>query len=611
MHSGGDAASRVGNVHERQGAPTFLRFRRNGTDDTGGEPSSYTEVTTMNEELGYGSDQTVEIADGPETPRRRRGPAVFIAAVLILLAAAAAYWFAMRLKPWDPAACIPRDVAMAMTVDLTGSKDRTAVLEYIEGIFKDAGVEDPRGRLFERISSDFGIDFEKDVLAHINGRGGMAILSEMAGFSPAMVIVIGARSSAGADSMLKTVGDTLNRKKMSFARFEYKKCFYYRVSGDENSYVGAVDRALVVSNSEDGFKKVVDTVLGGPKLLDDENFSKARQSNASTFATMFASGPGYYKMIQPQLSMAAGMLGPGTQDSLKDWMENAVAAVGNAEATGEGISFNMTGIMKQAGPQSDTISIDSLASRAARDASFAVTTAGWEKAWKELKDRLLGSPGLKKQVDEIVARARMFLQLDPFADLLDLITGISVYYEAGVPTAESSMPGSVVVMLSVSDADRMRGSLTKLQSVLALTGQMSLEQAEIGGETVFVSPDDGSGFRFCESLVGNNVVLVFTGSDLRTSFAKAAGVSKGTSATLSAAPEFTALKKHLPAKAASLVYGNVSTIMEAFEGLAEDEDDRKVMRAVAKNLGAFAFTSHVEGTNYQIHGAMPFKKSRK
>lgn len=611
MQSSGDAASRAGSVHERQQSPTFLRFGRDGTDDTGGEPSSYTEVTTVNENPGYGSEQTVELGSGPETPRRRRGPAILIAALLILLAAAAAYWFAVRMKPWDPAACIPRDVAMAMTVDLTASKDRTAALEYIEGIFKDAGVEDPRGKLFERISTELGIDFEKDVLAHINGRGGMAVLSEMAGFSPTMVVVIGARSGAGADSMLKTVGDTLNRKKMSFARLEYKKCYYYRVAGDENSYVGAVDRALVVSNSEDGFKKVVDTVQGGPNLLGDENFSRARQSDESTFATMFASGPGYYKMIAPQLSMASGMLGPGAEDSLKGWMENAVAAVGNAKATGEGVSFNMTGIMKEAGPQSDTVSIDSLASRAARDASFAVTSAGWDKGWREVKDKLLGSPGLKEQVDEMLAQARMFLQLDPFADLLDLIKGVSVYYEAGEPVGGSGMPGTVVATLEVSDAARMRDSLSKLRSVLALTGQMSLQQAEIGGETVFVSPDDGSGFRFCQSMVGDNVVLVFTGSDLRASFVKAAGVSTGASATLSDAPEFATLKKHLPAKTGALVYGNVSTIMKAFEGLAEDDEDRKVMRAVADNLGAFAFSSHVEGANYEIRGAMPFKKARK
>ena len=126
------------------------------------------------------------------TERRRKSRLPLVAAVVVIvLAGVVAYvLFGGRAKT-DPASYLPQEVAVAVTVDLTSSADKDAALDVIRGVFKDAGMEKPDQELYKWLSDELKLDFEKDVLSHLSGTAGAAVLTEMNGMMPVTVVVIG------------------------------------------------------------------------------------------------------------------------------------------------------------------------------------------------------------------------------------------------------------------------------------------------------------------------------------------------------------------------------------------------------------------------------------
>ena len=141
------------------------------------------------------------------SPAARTSRTVPLLVLLVLIAAAVvgAYVVISRrgVAP-DPASFIPRNAAVAMTLDLTQTPEKLDAYDFVNGLFKEAGQDKALDTLFQEISKGLKLDFKKDVVAHLNGTVAGAVLDEMVTMPmpmPKMVAVIGAKSSADADAI--------------------------------------------------------------------------------------------------------------------------------------------------------------------------------------------------------------------------------------------------------------------------------------------------------------------------------------------------------------------------------------------------------------------------
>ena len=138
-----------------------------------------------------------QVTAAAEARRRSIAPWVILALVVILVGVLVWFLTAKHLPEGDAAGYLPKDCMIAMTVDLTNSPDKQAALDVIEGIFKDAGMDDPEGELFKEMSKSAGIDFEREVIPKLSRTAGIAILPATVGMMiPEMVGVLGAKSEA-------------------------------------------------------------------------------------------------------------------------------------------------------------------------------------------------------------------------------------------------------------------------------------------------------------------------------------------------------------------------------------------------------------------------------
>ena len=164
------------------------------------------------------------------TERRRRSRLPLVAAVVVIvLAGVVAYVLFAGGAKTDPARYLPKEVALAVTVDLTRSADKDAALDVIRGVFKDAGMQKPDQELFKWLSDGLKLDFEKDVLSHLSGTAGAAVLTEMIGMMPVMVAVICTKTDADADALVKTLEQKLSQNKIAFQKRAYKGFNYCRI----------------------------------------------------------------------------------------------------------------------------------------------------------------------------------------------------------------------------------------------------------------------------------------------------------------------------------------------------------------------------------------------
>ncbi len=179
-------------------------------------------------------------------PAARRTVPLFVLVFIAVAAgiAALAIWRVLS-GSGDPAAFIPKDVAMAVTVNVRGSAGKDAAIKYIEGVLKQAGLNDPENQLLRELSGEARIDFSRDVIPKLSGIGAGAVLDDSYGFQPEMVAVIGARDREDASSLLTLIGVKLNEQQIRFRRLEYEGRDYYGVSRGSASYFAGPNECFV------------------------------------------------------------------------------------------------------------------------------------------------------------------------------------------------------------------------------------------------------------------------------------------------------------------------------------------------------------------------------
>ena len=563
------------------------------------------------------SDQELPVA-----PTRRSSPVPWIVLVLVaILVALGVYYLVSRRAGVDPATYLPLDSVMAVTIDLTKSEEKEAALNVIQGIIKDAGIDDPHKWLLERIDKEFDLDFEKDILARINGRAAGAMLPEMTGstatdMEPTIVLVVGARSEGDAAALMDVAEKKMKQEGVKSEKRAYEGFSYYVVPEDDmKPCLGAVRAALVLASNELGFKKIVDTVKGQPNILQEPNFVKLRESGPATFATFYFSGANYFKFMEP-LMARSGATPPEAREAFRNMMENTVAMVGRADASAEGIMFDAKGITKKPMTGYQKLPLAELVSQAPKDAAFVVTQVSIDKAWADFKEQLFANEDFKNQVLGNLAMLKQVIGFDPLADVLDRITAVSVYYTPGLPAEGSEFPGDVTMVLKVDRPAAVASTVNKIPVVIRdvlefVTGEAVgplFAEMDIAGRTAYVSPKR-QGMQIAFGMVDEELVITLSGSDVRRAMRTAIDLAQGKGDTLASSEAFELVRKYLPKTATSFVLCDAAPVVKMFlDELDLDPEDRKVAEAVVKRIGTFAAAGEVEGTESSVKAVLPFKK---
>ena len=457
--------------------------------------------------------------------------------------------------------------------------------------------------MFSSINKEYKIDVQKDVLPRLNGLGGIAILSQMSGFTPDMVFVAGTRSSSDAEALVNLFTSKLTKpNKNNYGGFEY----YNLSSGSQPSFIGAINNAVVISSTSSAFTGVVDTIKNKKKnLAGNANFKKLRNSGGDVFAVTYFSGPNAYKMISPMMAFGAAQSPPGTMESVKQSFESIIVMLGNAEADATGIHYKMSTIMNRKQLDAPAFDIKELAKDVPADAGFFVSTNGYDKVWKAAKANMMNMLGAKTQYDEAAKEFKQTFNIDLDKDIMDNLKGMSFYIVPKEDLTSESLPGSFVFVLDVKDPVVMSKTLQKVHSAIAKMGYPQFKPLAISGGVgkAYIATFDGYK-QMADALIGNKLVFVMSGTDAKGSLNSsiAALDSKNGISETSAFKKFS---DKTSGKCVSLIYGDVSKLITSFSTCIP-ASDQKISAAITKKIGVFGITSTNSGKVAESSFEVPF-----
>ncbi|MCX8052850.1 MAG: DUF3352 domain-containing protein [Armatimonadetes bacterium] len=555
------------------------------------------------------SEQEISIAE----PRRKRAMPLIVLLIIVLAATSVGYWLVSTLRARsDPAALIPKDVALALTVDLTKSQGKDAAMKVITGVFEECGVKDPIKKFFQGVDRELGISTEKDVVPKLNGQLAVAVLPEMTGFLPSVVLIVGTRNDGAASDLMEFVAEKLRVNKVRLKKLEYEGFNYYYIPQETDSatipfYIGAVEKAVIGTIGEGAFKKVADTAKGKPSLLNDSNYVSLRKTSPATFATGYFSGANYYKLIGPYLSMGMCMVAPEAPDLMKQSLENIIATVGTADANADGIELGLRGVSKESASTIEQVPVEELASIAPRNAALVISAAGFDTMWSETKKQLNAIPGLKTQIDQTLVQFRQMLKIDPFSEALDRIKTIGFYYVPKPAPNPEVLPGSLVFVLKVDKPAVIARTLSKIHTATAMMGSIKFKEVTVAGRKLSFAPADKYGTRIWHMLSGDKLLVGITGADFKSSARDAVVASDGKGESVTSSVGFELVKRQLPAQSAYLIYGDAGMIVKAFSKEMTAED-HKIAATITKTVGTFGAAGSNKGTRYETLVVVPFKK---
>jgi hypothetical protein len=559
----------------------------------------------QNNQVGGPGPEEVTPVARPEPPRRGFPP---LAAVLILIIIGLVVWAVVGRKPaWDAAAYLPKEVALAMTVDLSANPDKDAGREFIVEVLKDAGMKDPLKQGFGSLSEALKIDVEREVVPQLNGKGGFALGTEMAGGTPGITAVIGAKSNDAAAKLLEVVKKKLKAEGAQFTTDKYQGSEYARISaGMAYVCVGAVGSGIVVTAGEDTFKKAVDAYGGKPSLAQNEYYAKYKSTDKSTFMTTFYSGPGFYKLIGPFLGMAVASMGPDAAEQLKKGYESVPAMVCNVQISGAGLRAQIKAESTEEVPARKQISIKDQVANIPKDAAVVVCSDELDKVWKYYMKKMEAMPGSMRGIEQMTAPVKEALGIDVFKDVVDHIKSLQVYYVPKPPANPAAFPGDLVIVLKVDKPDAIAATLNKVHAAVPNLAGAPVKQVLVGGQKLFVVPSGSPDLQIFDALAGDELLIALTGGDPAGAAKSALGALHGKGTGLDKSARFQAAVSPLWTESAGFVYGDAGKVVEALQKDITPAKDRKAALAVVKKVGPFAFVGREQDKQGETVFFAPF-----
>lgn len=552
------------------------------------------------------------------TVRRRITAPIVVLTLLVALAGFAAY-AVTTMRPWDAATYVPRDAAMAVTVDLAPTPEKMGAYKFIEALVTQAGVKNPQAELLKSINDELGINLEKELLPKLNGKGAFAMIPIAPNKEPGIICVVGTRTSADANSLLATAKSKLSKEKLKIISFTYQgfKCYKLAAPAVKSSkkikyvpqpdynFIGAVGSALIYANSLEALKKTIDTASGKPSLAGNQYFAQMRSTNGSTVATAFYSGANLYKLTQADNE---GMAMMGMDKTAKAQMENVLAMVGNLDAGEDGLKFACKVVTKRPVPQVANKNIGDLVSAVPKDAALVMTIADFDKFWVDLKQQIMDSnPQIKQMLEMGAMQMQKTYDIDPFADFLDRITKFTVFYIPGPQTTPDEFPGSVTFAFGVDKPDVVNTTVDKLITLAEKSKVGTVKQQTVADQSVqILTPEFTDSLGIAEAMVDNQLTLVLGQKGLQQGLESSITTAAGKSPSLAESASFTAVMSRLPGAGVMAGYGDTGAIVKYINDIKGK--DRKTADMVLAHVGRFGFTSQVQGTETEATLVLPFNK---
>ncbi len=543
---------------------------------------------------------------GPDACKGR-GP---ICALALVLVAASLFAYSVMRKPartMSVAALLPADVAMAMTLDFTRSPAKSSGYAVLMSIMKDLGVEKPEEELFKSVKQETQLDVDREVLPLLSGKAGLAVLAEMNGTAPEMALIVEARNPRNAAKLFDLVMKHLGEQGMRTVDADYSGVKYKIVdtNGPAAFGFGVVDGSLAVGYPASSFKLIVDCSKGGPSIAKDPNFSRLSRPDRSTVMSVYVSGPGYYKLMRPQLKSVPGNEEPGFAESMKHNLENYIAAVGEVSLTGRGLSCKVRGITRDPIPGGTQVPLAELAGMIPRNAAFAMSAKNLTKTWADLRKQFEANPSYKKQFDTTMKEANQTIGVDLFADILEKLTDIVVYYIPAKKITRAEFPGTLHMVAGVGNPDEMRGTVAKVLAAPKVKA-VGIRQTFVAGQqvSVFVGQPNQPGIAFGQA---KNKLVFAAGNQPEAAYVFALAAASGKGKTLSSAPGFRMVQEFLPTKGEFLVYGDLAAIVNIFRPDMDPAAQKKADSVLTK-LNVFGGAGSSKDNDYEYGYVMPFSK---
>lgn len=556
-------------------------------------------------EVGQSLTEETTPALQPQTRRTRISPVV---AVLLLIVIGLIAWaIAGRRQAWDSAAYLPKEVAVAVTVDLSSTSDKAAGRECILAILKDAGLNDPEKEAFGALKNGLKIDVQREIIPHLNGKGGLAVGTQMSGMAPDITLVIGAKSDAAAKKVLKVVEDRLRAEGVTMTSAKHEEYDYFKINtGTVFVCVGVVDSGIVVTAGEDSFKKSIDNHNGKTSLRNNEYYTEYKTDAKSTIATAFYSGPGLYKLVGPFMAMGLASMGPEAPEQMQKALESTTAAVCSAQLSGTGLKMLVKGLSTESSPDFSMQPLDELVAGAPADSAVFVSFQEVDKLWNAYESQMEKMPGGMARLGEMTGQVKELLGVDLFKDVVGRLKSVKLYYLPKPPASPGGFGGELLCALKVDSASGMSGVMSKVHSALAKLPDWNVKQISVAGQSAAVISGDQDSVRIVDAVVGDELVLALTGDDGADAAKSVLAALKSRGSGLSSSKGFQAVKAGLPDRSWGIVYVDAGRFVRAFQSEITPGDSRKAALAVTKRVGPVGMTSSTKGKESEGVVFIPF-----
>ncbi|MCA1588346.1 MAG: DUF3352 domain-containing protein [Chloroflexi bacterium] len=466
------------------------------------------------------------------------------------------------------ASLVPANAAIYANVYLQPSAGQQANLSgligRLPGFADEATLDEKVDQIVQNLVAGLGIDYRTDIEPWVGDQvAAAAWFGDEATPVQRAVAIVDVKDAAAMESSLASLAD---RQGESFPEETHGGVTLH--VGSARSYA-VVAEMLVVSDSPDGLRAVIDTQSGGANLASRADFRDAMGRVPSDhLASAFV-----------DVAMLAA--GVGASDATGGFTTLAAALVADRDA----LRVTGSALLPHAAEASATVglapgsSLDPLAEWMPGDTVAEVVIVGLRGMLADAEEAAFRTPQgqqLSDAMTTIRTLAAFGLGIDLDADVLPLLDGETAL---ALTAIEDGAPRGQLV-LRPRDFDAATAALDRVAEALADAGDRRVEPTDTGDVTVVTVPQLG---EVAFATVDEVVILGLTVEDVA-----AAAAARADRTTLAASEAYAAAFEGAGGRGLNEAYADVGALLEAL-GIASTLPVDA--RAILSELGTFSATA--------------------
>lgn len=474
------------------------------------------------------------------------------------------------------ASLVPADAAVYVNAYLQPSAGQQANLSdligRLPGFADEATLDDKVDQIVQNVVAGTGLDYRTDLKPWLGDQVAAAAWPSAEDATvQRTVVIVDVKDEALMESAL---ADVAERQGESFTEETHDGVTLH--VGTATAWA-VIAEMLVVSDSADVVRSVIDTQSGSPSLGSLPEFRAAMASIPSDhLAAAYVSLPRLLDGAEPAgLTTVAAAL-------IADRAGLRVTAVAPLPTAGEGTRAPASAATEAAGTTT-------LAEWMGPETVVEITIFGLADLLGEVESAAAGTP-LGEQLATLRIGLAFGFGLDMDADLLPLLDGET----AIALDAVSDGPPSGRLLLRPSDFDAASAAVERISGALVdAGGSRTIEETDAGDVTVLDVPQLG---RFAYAIADEVIVLGLNVEDV----AVAAAVG-GSGDSLAATERYEAAFEPIGGRAGSEAYADVALLLESL-GVAETLPDDA--RGILSRLGTFAATTRLSDDRIEFRAVL-------